>query len=275
MSMAYDHLNKVGRPWLTSLILVCVVVLLSSCASVRKFERSHIDYRLGDRSIRIHRIVSSDTGLVLFNMHEDENTSVKAGKKYLKRNPGRLFYLQHSGKRRIEFQVNEVYYSIDPNRIFTDNGIEQTLKRSGNYSEKAHKMVSVFARKLLDLIEVDDQKVVIALHNNDESEYSLLSYVKGGKYEMDAIEVNHVLEKDADDFFFVTNPEIFLALKQSDWNVVLQDNAHGTDDGSLSIYCGNHNIPYVNLEAQNGHKKEQLAMFNALHSTLSNKTLGE
>ena len=40
--------------------------------------------------------------------------------------------------------------------------------------------------------------------------------------------------------------------------------ALATDDGSLSVYAGQRGRPYVNVEAQHGHAREQRRMFEAL-----------
>ncbi len=70
--------------------------------------------------------------------------------------------------------------------------------------------------------------------------------------------------RDADDFFFVTDPGWFDRLAALGFNVVLQDNTGVTDDGSLSVLAGRLGIPYVNVEAQHGHVKTQRRMLEAL-----------
>jgi hypothetical protein len=81
---------------------------------------------------------------------------------------------------------------------------------------------------------------------------------------MDAKLVNINLETDVDDFFFVTDKNIFKFLKEKNQNVALQDNVNVTDDGSLSVYCGKNKIPYINVESEHGHFREQTRMLEIL-----------
>jgi hypothetical protein len=73
---------------------------------------------------------------------------------------------------------------------------------------------------------------------------------------------------DADDFVYTTEEKIFDYLKEKKINVVLQDNIHCVDDGSLSVYCGKHHIPYINIESQEGHRRPQLEIIDALNEMI-------
>ena len=125
---------------------------------------------------------------------------------------------------------------------------------------EAEHAVDRFARELLSIYAIDRADVVIALHNNTEENYSALSYQKGGVYADDAEEVFIKHGSDPDDFFFVTERAVFDALRRRAYNVVLQDNRRATDDGSLSVYCGRAGVRYINVEAQDGHLDQQVAM---------------
>ena len=46
--------------------------------------------------------------------------------------------------------------------------------------------------------------------------------------------------------------------------MILQDNENCIDDGSLSVYCGKRNIPYANVEAEDGHLTEQIFLISEL-----------
>src|SRR5262249_55000455 len=103
---------------------------------------------------------------------------------------------------------------------------------------------------------------------NTEAHYSALSYAKGGAFASDASDVFIKDGSDLDDFFFVTETAVFDALRRRGYNVVLQDNRRVTDDGSLSVYCGRSGVRYVNVEAQQGHLEQQVAMILALQEVL-------
>ncbi len=212
---------------------------------------------------------------VLFNMHDDENTAVEAGLAVLDSVGGLLATLKHNGKRLIEFQLNDSTFVIDPNRIYTDAGIRATLDKYSQYSPTAHQEVQKFARAVLTALHLDSLAWVITLHNNGEGEYSVNSYLPGGEYATDAHAAYRNPKMDGDDFYFVTDSSLFEVLKSRQWNVVLQDNAAVTDDGSLSVYCGRLGIPYVNVEAQHGHLQTQKRMIKNVIQIIRERTSAE
>lgn len=204
-----------------------------------------------------------------FNMHDDENTSVEAAKVVADKFGGTVIELKHSGERLIDFKLNNKNYKIDPNRIFTKIGISKTLDNYGDTTPEAEAEVDKFAKKLVsDFLKQSD--VIVALHNNSNDEYSAKNYEKGKKNETDAAKVFIDPANDVDDFFFVTEEKHFNKLKEKGFNVILQDNAKVTDDGSLSVYCGNEKITYINVEAQHGHLVQQIKMLEALREVLAN-----
>jgi hypothetical protein len=73
---------------------------------------------------------------------------------------------------------------------------------------------------------------------------------------------------DADDFIYTTNLSFYKKLKAKEVNVILQDNKKYVNDGSLSVYCGVNDIPYINIEAQKGHFDEQLRLIKEVLSIL-------
>jgi hypothetical protein len=182
---------------------------------------------------------------------------------------GRLVELRHRGTRNIVFHVGSERFECDPNRIFTASGIRQTLENLSRWDASSQHAVEIFSAKLLQVYSLDTVRAVVALHNNTEDSYSAKSYVEGQELTNDAAEVHLEDGKDTDDFFFVTEKTFFHALQAKQFNVVLQDNLAVTDDGSLSVYCGQQDITYINIEAQHGHLKEQKAMIRALFDVLA------
>lgn len=211
-------------------------------------------FMLGETSVSIVKHDFGRGGYVFFNMHDNENTGVEAAKKVLKKTGGTLYELVHSGERYISFEINGTEFQIDPNRIYTDTGVWRELERAGHRDSVAFEIVQSFGRALIDLIEIDAQGTIVALHNNTEDNYSTLSYVRGGDYESDAEAVFTTKGCDPDEFYFVTTARLYGILTTTKFNVVLQNNTNVTDDGSLSVYCGQNGIEYVNVEAQHEHK---------------------
>jgi len=229
-----------------------------------KIKKEVFQYKLGDKTVKIviSKTSKRPSNFVYFNMHDNENTAVEATNEIIKKYGGTLIELQNDGKRLIKFSVKDEQFTIDPNRIFTNDGIVKTLKNNGEYTIEAEKETNKFAAKLKDFLK--NVRLVIAVHNNTDENYSIKSYEDGGEFEKDAKLVNIKSEMDVDDFFFVTDKNIFKILKEKNQNVALQDNANVTDDGSLSVYCGNQKIPYINVESEQGHLREQTKMLEIL-----------
>ena len=79
-----------------------------------------------------------------------------------------------------------------------------TLKLHGNYSQIDAAKVNEYASLILQ--QLASAITVIAVHNNSNGNYSLLSYLKGGKLFKSAMRVNKVPESDPDDFFLTNSP---------------------------------------------------------------------
>lgn len=80
--------------------------------------------------------LSSDmAGLAFLNLHENENTSVIAVRSFLLQHGGSLVKFNNGNSRLISFRLTSggQTYSVDPNRIFTEEGIVATLKTYGSY----------------------------------------------------------------------------------------------------------------------------------------------
>lgn len=226
--------------------------------------------RLGDERVRI-RTHERGKGLTFFSMHDDENASVEAGIAIVRKHGGRLIEVVHRGRRNIVFRLGGIRYEFDPNRIFTDAGIEATLRNGHRpYSEAAHMQIRLFADALLRHLKLDalEKKTLVALHNNSDGGYSFTSYL--GQMRWEAKDLHRNPSMDPDDFFFVTRTATFRELKEKDMNVVLQDGQTMTDDGSLSVFCEKlfreqrRDIFYVNVEAEDGATGRQIRMLELL-----------
>lgn len=256
--------DAIGRRWLAATVLSAVVVL--SCGEYGydvTTERIPIPIGQSTVDLVVHR--ADERGLAYLNLHDDENTSVLAALARIRTDGGVVYELQHSGSRNLTFQLNDASYTVDPNRIFTDKGIDLTLVRHGSTSTQAREAVRSFADSLLSLVGFHDMEVVVTIHNNSEDGYSALSYHENGDLSSDAQAVHLTQDQDPDDFFFVTTEALYDTLRARDANVVLQDNILAQDDGSLSVLAGRDGIPYVNVEAQHDHVDVQREMLAILH----------
>lgn len=232
-----------------------------------KLSTKRIPYTLGDQVVYFSVYQKNKANTTYFNMHDDENTAVKAAKSVIDKIGGKLIEIQASGDRNISFSYKGQSYSFDPNRIYTPNGVKKTLNDQGIYSKEADSIVSHFASFIVDSVLVHP-KTIVTLHNNTQDNYSINSYIKGGSYEKDAAKVYSNPKQDPDDFFYIADSLYFYSLKDKGYNTLLQDNTNVADDGSLSVYCGYNQIRYINVEAEKGHLQEQIQMLNALQEIL-------
>ena len=227
-------------------------------------------YKLGNKTIEV--IITqygNNPDIVMINLHDNERTSVEAAKSVLKETGGTLIRIKNDSLRLIDYVFKKVKYQFDPNRIFTEKGTQETLKRYSKADAAAVKQVSRFGRFIFS--KIPETHLLIALHNNSDSNYSLLSYLPSGEDAKEASLVYYNIEMDSDDFFFTTSMPLFEKLKQINLNIILQNNANATDDGSLSVLYGQQNKNYVNVEAQHSHLNEQSIMIKKLIESQKNK----
>lgn len=231
---------------------------VTSLRTSRVLHLGNLEVRVGDYSRTVEPYAG--VGMNMLVLHDNENTSVEAGRQFVSEEGGRIVDLRAEGERRVSIQVGGETADFDPNRIFTDVGVRATLGEGA--SEAAVAITRLFGDALLGIYDAGE--VVVTLHNNTEGRYSALSYAEGGPYESDAADVHIEEGTDPDDFFFVTDLDLFIALKADDFNVVLQNNEAVTDDGSLSVWAAQQGLAYVNVEAQHGHLEEQVEMIKSL-----------
>ncbi len=208
------------------------------------------------------------SNILLYNMHDNENTSAMAGRLLTKKGGGIYYELMHTGKRNISLLFGEDSIHFDPNRIYTDTGIWQQLARNKIMDTLAHQLIADWRDSLLSVLKIRERSLVIALHNNTNQNYSFKSYMPNGEYEAEAHAVCKGCVRDKDDFYFVTEYPILDQLCYGQYHVVMQANETMTDDGSLSVYCGRFGIPYVNVEAQHGHLARQISMLLFVYKQL-------
>jgi hypothetical protein len=200
--------------------------------------------------------------IVFINLHSDESTSVAAAEKILKERGGLLIKVENKNKRNIRFRLHKKYYTFDPNRIFSRVGIEKTLSRFKNIDPVAIAETEKFAKRILSLLPKKFD-CLFALHNNTDGNLSVTSFLPGQEYATDAKKVYAADQQDPDDFFLTTDSLLFERLSAEKYNTVWQDNIMVQQDGSLSVYCGEKNIRYLNCETEHGRLKQYEEMIRA------------
>ena len=155
---------------------------------------------------------------------------------------------------------------VDPNRMFSRVGAETSLKRlnrdAGPQSiQQALGRLDHEREHMLHALTPPRGGVTIALHNNSAG-YSVTDEVP--------ISDDTSLREPGNPhaFFLCTDPRDFEVIKTSPYNVVLQQKAPKTDDGSLSRQAAARGFRYVNLEVGLGHPDRQLEMLRWLEWNL-------
>ena len=225
---------------------------------------------LGDSSVILHSKISNSKSNILFlNIHEDEHTSIEAVEHFSRTTPINFIHLQHNKTRRIHFSSKKTTYSVDPNRIYTAKGRKATIEPSKSFKFRPNRIAKKLAKEIINI--VNQYSVIVTMHNNTDVNYSIKSYLPGEDESQNTADVFVSSNWDTDDFVYTTNKAYFDYLKQADVNVILQDNTGYVNDGSLSVYCGKKGIPYLNIEAQKGHLKEQIRLVEIVYGMLVNK----
>ena len=224
-------------------------------------------------------VIQNGPGLTYFAPHSNETIAQQCGKDAVRQHGGKFVYLTHpGGERDITVNYEGKRYVFDPNRIFTDLGAAASLHNlSGIYPDHIIKGVRTFAQQIVALIgEPPPGAPVVGLHNNTAAgPYSINSYTPGGIFAHDASKVYVNRQKNEHDLFFTTVPLYFDELKARGYNVALQSDKV-TDDGSLSVYCAQKRIPYVNIDALNAPTgyQEQMKMIDVVISISLNREDG-
>jgi hypothetical protein len=224
---------------------------------------STLIYKLGETPIVIKSIQYGEaTDIIYINLHSDEMTSIQAAHALLEKEGGLMVKIENYNKRNIRFRLNGRFYTFDPNRIFSREGIRQTLTATGRVNEPAINEVEKFATRLLQFIP-STTSCIIALHNNTDGKFGINSYLPGADRQSDAKLVYADTLQDEDDIFLTTDSLLYHRLAAEKFNSIWQDNMNVRRDGSLSVYCGERNMVYLNCETQHGKNSQHLLMLQA------------
>lgn len=215
----------------------------------------------GFDTIRIERIRYSLAPWVWLNLHENEYISVLAADSQLRQQPaGIRIRLLQCRERYLMFQEKGVVYQADPNRIFTDAGLEENLKLLN--PQGVPPLIRSRIRRLRTVLiqMIGRPRLLIALHNNTPDNYSVLGYVKNPHYR-----TRLAPGADPDDFVLTTSPQWYHRLIKVPLNLSLEKNT-APNDGSFSVYARLRKLPYLNIEAEETHLDAQLYLIKQVQA---------
>jgi hypothetical protein len=215
--------------------------------------------RLADVEFRVVRRGRSARRYLL--IHGDEETARETLLEHMKRHDGVAYLV--TGKERM---VRIGGARIDPNRMFSAAGARRSLRRlNPEWSEaelaKVERRLDAKRGELLRALLPPRGGLLIAVHNNARG-YSVEDEIGiSNRVSLPRRESPH-------EFFLVTDAGDFEVLARGPYNCVLQNEARGDDDGSLSRLAARLGVRYVNLEAGLGKRREQEEMLEWLVKTL-------
>ncbi len=239
-------------------IYFIVSVLLGS----EKETRDIVDTSVSFSSIDFEVVKNGKSNKHYIWIHGDEKTANMAIKYHLNLYNGTAFLI-NSEEREVFFYDTK----IDPNRIFSRSGSFKTLTKfklewAPGIVKKALDELDKERGQFLDILFPDFGGVLIAVHNNFHG-YDLRSELKNHT----KVSINP--KENLRDFIICTDPNDFDTLsKDVHYNVILQNQISGEDDGSLSWAALRNGVRYVNIEARLGWLSQQKKMLKFVEERL-------
>jgi hypothetical protein len=186
-------------------------------------------------------------------IHGNEETARAVLERHMRNHDGIAYIVEgHTRNVLVEGLV------LDPNRMFSRAGAEASLRRlnAGVGEAALSRALNRLERgreRLVRALTPPRAGLCFALHNNSEG-YSVESEIPIS----DRTSIREPRNPHA--FFLCTDAGDFERLATSPYNVVLQQKAPSSDDGSLSRLAAKRGFRYVNLEVALGQTDRQREM---------------
>jgi hypothetical protein len=231
-----------------------------------RYQHSAIQIALGENHCFFSSKTTESAVATLVALHGNERTCTEVFDRLPRFVHFNLLSIEQDQKRLLAYRSADTTLLFDPNRIFTDTGIKETLQFHNLGNPLVYKQeIKRFADTLLACLYANQKsRQIIAIHNNSNDNFSILSYQNSP--ETKDLFIN--AEEDVDNFVVVTAEQDFAFFKQNNLNTVLLADTLYTDDGSLSVYCLQNGIPYINIEVQHGDEQKQLQVLSLTYDLL-------
>jgi hypothetical protein len=214
--------------------------------------------------------------LFFFHLHMNEVTAKESGLAAVRDQGGTFISLDHGGgfgNREMTVRLDGITYTLDPNRIFTDNALlEKTMpKPTAKHLLRLKDFVLWIERNILTAVGQRNRKTVIGLHNNTDDDVNgeLLSIRTEKKLigiDNRAVNINPLW--DIDNFFITTLEPTFKTLLQTTAGNLSLRMLKPRDIGYLSNWLIQKKIDYINVEAQIGDSVNNQGMIRSLQEGL-------
>ena len=194
--------------------------------------------------MRFHVLRRGSSGRRYLHIHGNEDTARQVLTLHMKTHSGIAYLIDN-----LDRYVTIDRVRIDPNRLFSRVGAGKSI-RDQNPAIAPERLQSALAyldrhrENLVRHVAPRDGDLLFALHNNRE--YSVTE-------ELAQSDDTSIPQRDHPrEFFLCTDARDFALLRQSPYNVVLQNRKPDVDDGSLSRLAVKRGFRYVNLECAIG-----------------------
>ncbi len=183
--------------------------------------------------------------ITYFKVHDSETTASHTIKYLYNRYGGRFVDLINTSSlnsRYLILNINGKKYRCDPNRIFTDVGVDK-LKRFNSFFEDidykpAKKLIRKIRKKILSVLKLNVKTPFIYLHtNNYYSRLSVHYLHRIARRIRNTFEVYYNNDNHPKAFVYVLQKKDFIYFIRKRVNTIRQIKYSGIDDGSLSIYA--------------------------------------
>ena len=284
----------------TKIFGLLLIFAFSALAATQKTTQR---FSLGETEIKINLYENTGSNVTFFSPHHNEQIARNLAREFVEKNGGRLVEIESfddKGRpsRYLNFKIGSKTFSLDPNRIFTDNG-----RSCDALPAEIDLLVKDFADKLLKVIFADGkglrsgENFIVAVHNNTDvdskeehakpTDLNALAFVKTAGHGAFQSQAEGAflsnMENDSDNFIFLSSAKYLGFFVEKSFNVVVQKSANklnskgcNVDDGSLSVFTAQNNIQYICLEADGANGTfRQRQMFEAVYALLKEQNASE
>ncbi len=210
---------------------------------------------------KLHVMQKGKLNITYFKIHDSETTAAKTIKYLYNRYGGRyvdLINAKNLNSRYLTLKVRGRKYRCDPNRIFTDVGVDK-LKRFNSFFEDidyapAKKLIRKIRKSILSVLNLNSRTPFIYVHTNKFYSRLTVYYLHDISRKVNNIfdvYINKALHIKS--FVYVLQRQDFKYFSNLGINTIRQKKAKGIDDGSLSIYAEKYvpNLSYATVETIN------------------------
>ena len=281
-------------------LLILLLLTLDATGAVTK-ETTRL--KVGSTDVRVNVYHNPASDITFFVPHHNERSAVALAREFVASRGGRLIEIESfdakgNPSRMVRFFKNGREFTVDPNRLFTENG------RSCGLPTEIRDDAAKFAAELLDIVFGSNEaefrssgRMIVAVHNNADvdgkasgakkNDITAIAFSSAaGSSHMFHEQAAGVFlsnaEDDADNFVFLSTPQHLAYFAGFGFNAVVQRPAAALaskqcsiDDGSMSVYSGKNSIEYICLEADAGSGEiRHRQMFESVYDLAARRAAG-